>query len=85
MPHCWKSHVAAQILVLNRRFDSKTIGVMTGPALLVEKSKQTLHFFPNEIKLNFETVIDKSENVMQPPKDICCIYGVAFSNFVHIY
>ena len=23
MPHCWKSHVAAQILILNRRFDSK--------------------------------------------------------------
>ena len=22
---------------------------------------------------------------MQPPKDICCIYGVAFSYFVHIY
>ena len=22
---------------------------------------------------------------MQPPKDICCIYGVAFSCFVHIY
>ena len=33
MPHCWKSHVAAQILILNRRFDSNTIGVISGPAL----------------------------------------------------
>ena len=43
-----------------------------------KKSKQTFHLLPFGIKLNFETVIEKTENVIQPPKDICCIYGVAF-------
>ena len=33
MPHCWKSHVAAQILILTNGLTAKTIGVMSGSAL----------------------------------------------------
>ena len=59
MPHCWKSHVAAKILTLNLRFDSKNNWSDVRFGIVSRKNKKTpLHLLPFGIKLNFETVIE---------------------------